>query len=410
MKKLVFPKGFLWGSATSAHQVEGGNCDSDWWKWEQSGGGAGPSGRACDQYELYEKDFDLLKSLNQNCYRFSVEWARIQPDADSFSEKHLAHYRSVVEALRKRGIEPIVTLHHFTSPVWFDSIGGWYNPKAPEYFARYCHKVVEALGDKVTWWVTINEPMVLLYYGYIRGQWPPFGTSAFRARSVQSHFIRSHVLAYRGIHSCYKKMGLPAPKVSVAHNMLWFSPCRNTALDRFAAGMRNRLFNLDLLNHLHKRRSLDYIGLNYYTRNRIHARGWSLGELMIETCREECNVLPKNDMGWEVYPQGILNILRVLRHFGLPVVITENGICTGNDGRRWDFIRTHLEKVHEAIAEGVDVRGYCYWSLLDNFEWDKGFKPRFGIVEVDFRTQERRVRESARLYAGVCENGVLEVE
>ncbi|MGE5309421.1 MAG: glycoside hydrolase family 1 protein [Deltaproteobacteria bacterium] len=408
MKKLVFPPGFLWGSATAAHQVEGNNTNSDWWMWEQSGG-TQPSGRACGQYELYPQDLDLIKSLDQNCYRFSVEWARIQPDQHTFSDKEIAHYRSLVDGLRQRGIEPVVTLHHFTSPVWFDKLGSWYNPKAADLFVRYCEKVVEALGDKVKYWITINEPMVLFYYGYIRGWWPPFGTSIPKSRHAHANFIRAHVHAYRLIHSIYKKKGFGQPKVSIAHNMVCFEPCTDTIIDRCAAATRNKLYNMDILTSLCRRRTLDYIGLNYYTRNRIHAQKCSFNELMVEVCRNDCPRLPLNVMGWEIYPEGILKILRQLRRYRLPVFILENGICTDDDTQRWAYIRDHLEKVHQAIGEGSHVEGYCYWSLLDNFEWDKGFRPRFGIVEVDFATQRRTVRESARRYAQVCRTGVLEV-
>lgn len=410
MKRLIFPADFFWGAATSSHQVEGNNRNNDWWRWEQSGGGAEPSGTACNQYELYEKDFDLAASLGHTCHRFSVEWSRIQPDERTFSEKEIGHYLRVVEALRRRRIEPIVTLHHFTNPVWFDRIGGWYNPKAPEYFAAYVRRVVEALGAAVTYWVTINEPMVLWYYGFLRGAWPPFGTSLVRARLAHSHLLRAHVLAYRGIHCHYQRHGLARPAVSIAHNMVAFVPCRDTFLDRAAAALRHRAYNLGILQTLLRRRTLDYIGLNYYTRHLVHARGCSVNELLIETCRDRHDVLPKNSMGWEIYPQGLLDILRLLKRLKLPVFILENGICTENDGQRWEYIRDHLAKVHQAIAEGVKVKGYCYWSLLDNFEWDKGFRPRFGMIGVDYATQERQVRESARRYAEVCRSGAIEAE
>jgi beta-glucosidase len=409
MQKLVFPSGMLWGAATSSHQVEGNNVHNDWWQWEQAGGGAEPSGDACRHYELFEQDFDLCHSLGHTCHRFSIEWSRIQPDADTFSEKEIAHYSKVIDALRARGIEPVVTLHHFTDPVWFEKAGGWRSPRAPEYFLRYARRMAEEFGARVKWWVTINEPMVLLYYGYIRGTWPPFSKSLAGSRTVYSRLVRSHVLAYRAIHCHYKKRGLPAPMVSIAHNMVAFVPCRRESLlDRIAAGLRHRGYNLEILRELCRRRAIDYIGLNYYTRNLIHARGCSVEELLIKTCRHNHDTLPKNCMGWELYPQGFLDIIRALARFSLPVFILENGICTENDAQRWEFIRDHLAMLHKAIEEGSRVAGYCYWSLLDNFEWDKGFRPRFGIVGVDYATKERRVRESGLRYAAVCKTGTLE--
>jgi beta-glucosidase len=408
MERLIFPAHFFWGAATSSHQVEGNNRNNDWWRWEQAGGGAEPSGIACNHYELYEKDFDLAASLGHSCHRFSIEWSRVQPGEGVFSERELGHYVRVVDALRQRAIEPIVTLHHFTNPLWFERAGGWRNPKAPEYFAAYVRRVVEALGSKVTWWVTINEPMVLLYYGYIRGVWPPFAKSLMRSRQAYAQLVRAHILAYRAIHGHYGKNGLARPEVSIAHNMVAFVPCRDTLLDKCGAALRNRSFNMDLIETLCRRRVLDYIGLNYYTRNLIHARGCSLDELLIKTCRHCHDCLPKNSMGWEIYPEGLHDILGRLKQFKLPVFILENGICTGDDSQRWEFIRDHLAMVHRAIGEGVRVKGYCYWSLLDNFEWDKGFKPHFGIIGVDYASQERTVRESGRRYGEVCRAGALE--
>lgn len=410
MKKLVFPDHFLWGAATSSHQVEGDNRNSDWWRWEQAGGGAEPSGRACGHYELYEKDFDLAAALGHNCHRFSIEWSRIQPDEHTFSEKEIGHYRDVIAALKTRGLEPIVTLHHFTSPVWFADKGGWTSPRAVTYFTKYAAAMVKALGDNVKYWVTINEPLVLLYYGYVRGFWPPNTRSLFASRAAHRNFINAHIAAYRLIHCHYAANKLARPSVGFAHNMVDFVPCRDNPLDRFVAMLRGKLYNTNIIDELIAKRALDYIGLNYYTRHLIHARGCAFNELIVETCRDRHDNLEKNCMGWEIYPQGILDILRRLGRYRLPVLILENGICVSDDKQRWRFISDHLEKVHQAITEGVRVEGYCYWSLMDNFEWDKGFAPRFGLVDVNYATLERTARESAVKFSRVCGTGILEVE
>ena len=408
MTKISFPKDFLWGAATSSHQVEGNNSGSDWWRWEQAGGGREPSGQACRHYELFEQDFDIAKKLNHNCHRFSLEWSRIQPEESRFSDEALAHYAAVIRALKERGIEPIVTLYHFTSPAWFADKGGWESPGSRGYFAAYVAKVVEALGKDVTWWVTINEPLVYVYYSYARGLWPPQKKSLFAVSRVRENMAAAHIKAYRLIHAEYAKKSYGRPKVSIAHNMISFVPCKNTLLNRFAAWFRDSLYNREILHKLSAARALDYIGINYYTRNLIDARGCTMDEIMAYVCREDHDILPKNSVGWEVYPQGIYDMLVKLKAFRLPVVILENGFCGADDRQRWEFIRDHLAQVHRAMADGVKVKGYAYWSLLDNFEWEKGFAPRFGLVDVDFSTFQRRVRESALKYAEVCRTGELE--
>jgi len=181
---IEFPKDFLWGAATSAYQVEGENSNSDWWEWEKRGRGKEPSGQACRHYELYKEDFDLAKSLNHNTHRLSVEWSRIEPQEGVFSDKELAHYQQVLTALRERNLKPLVTLHHFTNPVWFSRIGGWENKRSIDYFLRYTKRVVEALGNQVEYWMTINEPLVYAYHAYILGVWPPEKKSVFAARRV----------------------------------------------------------------------------------------------------------------------------------------------------------------------------------------------------------------------------------
>ena len=404
---IEFPKDFFWGAAASAYQVEGGNINSDWWEWEARAGLSEPSGQACRHYELYKQDFDLAKLLNQNAHRLSVEWSRIEPKAGMFSEEGLAHYRDVIIALRQRNIEPIVTLHHFTNPAWFAKLGGWQNNKAREYFLRYVEKVAEVLCDKVSYWVTINEPLVYAYYAYILGAWPPQEKSFFKARKVTLNMVDSHIRAYRLIHSIYKKKNLAAPFVSVSAHLQAFIPCNPGLRNRLAAYLRNRFFNFEFIDRLVQGKALDFIGVNYYTRSLVDVEKWGLGNLALEVCSKNHHPLKKNSLGWDIYPQGIYTLLLKLRKYKLPVFILENGISTPDDELRWDFIRQHLKNIHQAMAEGVKVLGYIYWSLIDNFEWDKGFGPRFGLIEVDYRNFERRIRESARRFAIVCKTNAL---
>ena len=405
---IEFPKNFLWGAATSAHQVEGNNTNSDWWEWEKNGGSAEASREACRHYELYGSDFDLAKSLGHNAHRLSVEWARIEPQEGVFSEKELRHYRDVLSALRERSLEPVVTLHHFTNPIWFSRMGGWENKCSGSYFLRYTQRVVEALGDQVRYWVTINEPLIYVYHSYLLGIWPPQKKSLWKAWQVEGNLAAAHIKAYRLIHDIYQQKNFNPPSVSIAKNVQAFIPCRPTLRNRFAAYLRGRWFNYNFVERLLAAKALDFIGINYYSRNLVEVRSWWPAHLGMDTCKDPSHHLKKNSLGWEIYPRGLYDLLIRFKQYNRPLMITENGICIDDDNIRWEYIRGHLKSVHRAMQEGARVLGYLYWSLLDNYEWDKGFLPRFGLVEVDYNSYGRRPRESARKFAAVCTTGRLE--
>jgi len=404
---LQFPQDFFWGAATAAYQVEGNNSNSDWWEWEKRVGLRETSGLACRHYELYKDDFALAQLLNHNCHRLSIEWSRIEPQEGKFLEQEIDHYIDVILSLKERGLLPIVTLHHFTNPLWFSKLGGWLNKKAVDYFLRYVERIVEPLCDKLNYWVTINEPMVYVYHAYILGVWPPQEKSFFKARIVKENLILAHIRSYKLIHEIYKRRKLTDPSVSIANNMMVFLPCSLTLRNRIATYLRDRHFNFEFMERLIRAKSLDFIGINYYTRNLIDAENWSFKDLLLATCSKGHNSLKKNSLGWEIYPEGLYNLLLRLKRYNLPIFILENGICTPDDNLRWDFIHAHLENIHLAIAGGAKVLGYIYWSLLDNFEWDKGFSPRFGLAEVDYNTYKRTIRESARKFSEVCSTGIL---
>ena len=405
---IQFPQDFLWGAATSAYQVEGNNVNSDWWEWEKRIGLKETSGLACRHYELYNRDFALARSLNHNACRLSIEWSRIEPEDGKFSAKEIGHYRDVILSLKELNIEPIVTLHHFTNPIWFANLGGWHNKKSCEYFLRYAEIIVDALCDKVRFWVTINEPMVYVYHSYILGVWPPQEKSFKKAKIVTDNFIISHVKVHRAIHGIYERKRLPSPSVSIAKNIQAFETCRTNLRNRFAVYLRNRLYNFEFIKKLISYKSLDFIGVNYYTRSLVDAETWRFKNLLLDVCKDNHSQLKKNSLGWDIYPQGLYNLLLRLKRFGLPVFILENGISTDDDSLRWDFIYEHLKNLALAMEKGVRVLGYLYWSLIDNFEWDKGFSPRFGLIEVDYNTYERSIRESARKYAAICKTGILD--
>jgi len=404
---IKFPQNFLWGAATSAYQVEGDNANSDWWQWEKATGREN-SGNACRHYEFYKKDFDLAKSLNHNAHRLSIEWSRIEPVEGKFSEGELKHYIDVILSLRERNIEPLVTLHHFSNPIWFSKSGGWENRRCVTSFLRYCDFLTRSLVKYVRYWITINEPMVYIYHAYILGVWPPQAKSYLKAKIVQDNFVSAHIKAYRLIRKIYKELNLYEPSIGVAQNMQAFLPCTQNLKDRFAASLRDKWYNFGFLNKIMKHKTMDFIGVNYYSRQLVELEKWGIGNLAMDVCKKNHHPVKKNSLGWDIYPEGLYEMLLKLKKYGLPVIITENGICTPDDNLRWEYICAHLKNIHLAIGKGVNVTGYLYWSLIDNFEWDKGFGPRFGLIEVDYNTYKRTVGESAKKFAQICKTGVLE--
>ncbi|MDP3963515.1 MAG: glycoside hydrolase family 1 protein [bacterium] len=419
---LEFPKGFLWGAATAAHQVEG-NTHNDWTEWERMNaerlakeaqkrhnGDASwrfpeafnpqnyISGRACDHYNRFAEDFDIAKSLGHNAHRFSIEWSRVEPEEGVFDEKAIAHYREVLLALRQRGIEPFVTLWHFTNPSWFAKKGGWERKENIDAFLRYVARVVDRL-DGVRYWIVINEPTVYTGAAYIGGLFPPQRKSLFTAFLVLKNLLTAHRRAYALLHRRREERIY----VGTSHNLHYFVPYRRWWIpDHLAVAFVTYIADLYQLRIV--RRHCDFIGLNYYFRDVIKfvlgGGAYGLAD------RVNPNQIV-SDLGWDMYPRGIYQVLIRLRRYQKPIYITENGVADAYDEKRADFIHEHLQWVHKAIAEGADVRGYFHWSLLDNFEWDKGFWPRFGLVEMDYKTLERKIRPSARVYQRICAMNAL---
>ncbi len=409
-----FPDGFLWGAATSAHQVEGGCDNNDWWAWEQAGRVAQRSGAACDHFHRFREDFDLARSLAHNAHRLSIEWSRIEPEEGHFSDAAIRHYRQVLEALVERGIEPIVTLLHFTLPRWLADRGGWGDKAIEGLFERFVARAVMEYGDLVRRWITINEPVVSVYKGYLVGEWPPGKSSYPEALGAIRRMLRAHVRAYHAIHAAR-----PTAWVGVAQHMLELSICNPWSLrDRVSTRTRDFLMNFLFLDALHTgvvrapglfwerlpmKGTLDFIGVNYYTRDFVRNGGFDLPGLLGSACKLDHHqqVGKRSSLGWEVYPEGLGRFLHRLKRFRLPILVTENGISTGDDEDRWAFMVLHLWQVARAISAGVPVTGYLCWSLLDNFEWAIGYEARFGLIEVDYPTQRRTVRESARRLARI---------
>lgn len=392
-----FPAGWLWGATTSAHQVEGGQ-DNDWTTWEALGKvkDGSVSGAACDHWNRYREDFDLAQQLHHTAHRFSIEWSRVEPRAGEWDESALQHYGEVVQALRQRGIEPFVTLWHFTNPRWFAARGGWEDSAAPPAFARYVARVVAALPN-VRFWITVNEPNVYALLGYLTGEWPPEVKNWRRALTVLNRLAAAHVVAVRAI-----KTARPDAQVGSAPNLVDYQPERpRHALDRLSTWLSDRWYNQRWLQLTAS--SSDFIGVNHYLRQRIRFR--NLHRPIAVAPQGQ----PQTDFGWEICPEAIYHVLRVAARYRKPMYVTENGLADAQDRWRQQFISDYLQQVHRAIGEGIDVRGYLHWSLLDNFEWREGYTKRFGLVAVDFSTQRRTVRPSARWFAEVCANNALVV-
>ncbi len=374
---------FLWGAATSSHQIEGGQVN-DWTRWEESGRGTEPSGRAAGHWELWESDFDLLSELGHNSYRFSIEWSRINPQPDVFDRTALAQYRQMAERLRALHIVPLLTLHHFTLPQWAVDRGGFLNPDASEWFTRYVDQVMDALGDQVDLYVTINEPMVLVVMGYLMGMWPP-GVHGFRrAFKLIRRLAEVHRAAYDAI-----KAKKPTAWVGLAHHFIAFHPWQPTPWDRATTDLMRYLMNNRFPRMVEPWQ--DFIGINYYTRQYGH---WSKGLHPIQSR----SGTPLSDLGWEIYPEGLREVLDQVAPYQKPILITENGIATTNDAVRIQYLKNHLKTVERAQLDGLPVRGYFHWSFMDNFEWAEGFGPRFGLVAIDYDTLERTPRPSAAVY------------
>lgn len=418
---LSFPAGFLWGTATAAHQVEGQNCNNQWWDWEQQPGRIwhnDRSGDACGWWCNAESDLDRAAALGQNAHRLSLEWSRIEPQEGNFDPTAIQRYRALLLALRQRGLTPMITLHHFTNPRWLEARRGWLHPATPQRFARFAAHAVATLGDLCNLWCTINEPLVYATQSYLLGAWPPGTRHPLRAFQAASAMLRGHALAAAVIHRLS-----PIHRVGIVHNLRIFEPASPAARDVAVAAMWDYLFNGALMiairsgrllppfgtgrtiNH-DMRASCDFFGLNYYTRERVAFSARAPG--MLFGRRFTPSNVPQSDRGGdgatygEIYPHGLYRALRRVARLKLPIYITETGLPDADDDQRPRFILDHLHAVHRALCNGVDVRGIFLWTLVDNFEWSEGWGLRFGLYALDLATGERRLRPSGALYAAIA--------
>lgn len=421
------PPGFLWGAATSAHQVEGGNVHNDWWRFEQVPGaireGAG-SGDACRHYDRFAEDFALAAADGHNAHRLSIEWSRIAPERGRLNGVAVDHYHAVFAELRRLGLEPVVTLHHFTNPLWIADRGGWESRETVDRFADFARFCAREYGGEVDWWCTVNEPEVFAFRGWSEGIWPPAVRDNSRALAVIANQLEAHGRAYRAIHEEDRADADGdgrAARVGFAKHVVQLEPARGwLPTDALLAGFEDRVFNEAVLRATASgvielgipgartirrevaglRDALDWIGVNYYTR-------WGVRSLarVPHVARPGA---PVNDLGWEVWPRGLEEaILRAARTTGKPVLVTENGVADARDRLRPRALVEFVRHVERAAAAGADVLGYLHWSLLDNFEWADGYHGRFGLYAVDFADPAlpRRRTRSAGLLADIARAG-----
>ncbi|MEO5988670.1 MAG: glycoside hydrolase family 1 protein [Candidatus Eisenbacteria bacterium] len=421
--ELRFPTGFMWGAATSAHQVEGDNRGNDWWRFEQQHGvirGDARSGDACRHYERFDSDFALAAMDGHGAHRLSLEWSRIEPAPGTFAVGAVAHYHAVFAALRRHGLTPIVTLHHFTNPLWLADSGGWEDRRTIDHFERFVRFCAREYGGEVDWWCTVNEPEVYAFRSYSEGIWPPAVRDNSRALGVIANLLEAHARAYHVLHAEDREDADGdghAARVGFAKHRVGLEPLRAWhPLDQLLAYFENRVFNtaveraaldgvidLSIPGAQRVRRvlpelkgALDWYGLNQYTR-------W-----MVQSLAPDPHVLrpgaPANDLGWELHPEGFERALVSASELGRPVLVTENGFADATDRIRPQALLDHVEAMHRAIGRGANVLGYLHWSLLDNFEWADGYHGRFGLYGVDFADPERprTRRQSAEVFARIA--------
>jgi beta-glucosidase len=424
MRELAFPEGFLWGTATAAHQVEGDNSNSDWWEWELRPGSPckEPSGSAIEHYSRYQRDVALLAQLGINTYRFSVEWARIEPSEGEFDVTQLDHYQRMAEAVRRAKLTPMVTLNHFTLPMWVAKQGGWLSPKTPALFERFARRIAELLGNNVDWYCTINEPGAVALGGY-SGAWafPPGTKGLENWKAAIAGLIEGHRLARAAV-----KEVRPSANVGLTCAMNeWESNRGGEKVMEYTRRMFEDVFLEAAIDD-------DFLGVQTYTRTRIDVPrvvgafaqlGMAIPSLEKRVgpwaAKRQSSATngppegsPRTQMGWEFRPQAVAAAVRRAAEVlpGKPLVVTEHGVATDNDEDRITFIREGLTALHATIRDGIPLRGYIHWSAFDNFEWANGYSMTFGLIGVDRTTQERIIKPSARYFGQIARTNRLSLE
>ena len=413
----------MWGTATAAHQVEGNNTNNNWYAWEHQKDSNGKSrihnndksGIAANHWNLYRDDISLMNDLGVGYYRFSVEWSKIEPENGIINEKALEHYRDVCIALIDSGLTPVITLHHFSHPIWFEELGAFEKEENIEYYIRFSELVFNKLSDIVPIWCTINEPAVYVTQGYFNGVFPPGKKDPLLAGYVMRNLLNAHVQVYQRLKSLPNGENV---QIGLVKNITQLDPLRRWhILDWYFSGILNDVFTNSTLNLFTKGEfdfylpamanisyenydainSLDFIGLNYYSR--WHVKGQlNLAEPFTFELRPQDI---QTDMPYAIYPEGFYKAVKTIAKLNVPIIITENGIADDKDDRRSLFIKRYLYALFKTIEEGYDIQGYFYWSLMDNFEWAEGYMMKFGLYDVDFNTQKRTLRSGSQSFVDI---------
>ena len=425
---VAFPGDFLWGTATAAHQIEGDDANTNWGAWERDPARIKDESNALEAVDGWSRalaDVRLMINLGVNSYRFSLAWNKIEPAPGEIDEAALRHYDALIDELAAHGIEPLITLHHFTHPDWFERLGAFEKEENIAYFVRFAELVFARFRDRVRLWVTINEPNVFITNGYFSAQFPPGVHNPRLAGEVLKNMLKAHVEIYRALKALEtissnpkSKTQNPKSEIGLATSLFQFEPARRWHLGDWAiARAADASFNDSILGFFRSGRmkfrvpgavdlvyedrsateTLDFIGVNYYS-HFAHRFAFDF-----RTAAEPRPVAGEEmtDMQYTIYPEGLHRAIREAARLGVPIVITENGIADARDDRRDRFIRQSLYALSRAWRDGFDVRGYFYWSLMDNFEWAEGYTMKFGLYEVDLATQERTLREGAKAYAEI---------
>jgi beta-glucosidase len=418
--KDVFPKDFMWGGSTAAHQVEGNN-HNQWSVWELANAerlakgspGLHPnsgayhrfsqlpvwkdvqeqatdpnnyiSGKAIDHYSRFREDFDIAKQLNLNSFRFTIEWSRLEPQEGQWNQEAFDHYKTYIAELKKRDLEPVMNIFHWTLPVWFADKGGFEKKRNLKYFERFVHKVAQELLTHVRYVITLNEPNVYATFSYLTGEWPPQKANPLIFARVYWNLTRAHKKAYYLL-----KQQKPSLQIGIAAQLANVQAKRPHSIsDELVTHYMRYWWNWWFLKRI--KREQDFIGLNYYFTDYYR--------FMLGMVRDNPKV-PVNDMGWYMEPEGIYPLLvRLWAHYKKPIIITENGVADMHDQyRRW-WIEETIVAMERALSEGVELKGYFHWSLLDNFEWATGWWPKFGLVSVNRHNMKRTIRPSAKWFA-----------
>ena len=425
LKNISFPKSFIWGTATAAHQVEG-DCQNNWSEFEtgrKSNGipnikDAQISGNACEHWSRYRQDIKLIVETGVSHYRFSIEWSKIEPTKGSFNQDAINHYQNVIDELITSGITPVITLHHFSHPVWFEDIGGFEKEENIDHFVNFSITVFNLYSDKVKNWCTINEPAVFAVQGYFTGMFPPGKKNSKLTGQVLKNLLESHVQVY---HALKKQSGGKDAKIGIVKNINQFDPWRRylifdwlfvialnhvfnwSSIKFFKTGIfKIRLPGLMWITHknLMATDSNDFFGLNYYSHNHIKFNPFKPDFSELKYHKNDT----MTDMPYTIYAEGIYRAIKLVSQLNKPIIITENGVADKNDSFRSTYITKYLYAVRKAIADGYDITGYYYWSLMDNFEWAFGYDMKFGLYQVDFESQKRKLREGAKSYIKIVKN------